>query len=111
MKLVKRLYISFLVFFLGLCPAIHASPNSTESFDLSNCQLLGVSFDQILFSDSGVFILDTKTNCPVPVDGFIYLSNQIFAIQALNISEIKCATLCGHSNGCKKCSGCFVKDC
>lgn len=112
MKFTKNLSITLLFFFFGLCTAIQASTEISRSSDLSDCQLIRVSTDQILLSETGIFILETKTSNPVQVDGFIYHGDELFAIQAMNIKNIKVVrSQCGHELWCCTCFGCGVKGC
>ena len=67
--------------------------------------------NQMLISDTGMYVLDAETTDLVLVDGFIYLENEVFAVKILDIPMPNMELTCGHYYGCTKCMGCNKEGC
>ncbi len=110
MKSINSMCMIFLFFLIGLFSGLQASTAALESVDLSNCQLIKISSEQILISEGGLNIVDLEENELLDVEGFIRLENEMYAIQKVG-NVIPKRPDCGHGRGCFKCGCCINPKC
>lgn len=108
MKSIKQ-FCMFLLLILGLISGLQAS---TTPLDLSDCQLIKISSEQMMVSEDKLYILDAETQDLQAVTGFIHLDGEMYAIQAISPVQ-SMATFCEHPRGCRNinCRGCIVHGC